>query len=86
MGGTGLTAYFGLFRVGQPNLKCCPCVWSGGCHGFNCRSAHAARWVSRRWHRGGQEKCDWLIHELGFDDAIDYKAAGQSGCACRLPR
>ena len=24
---------------------------------------------------GGQEKCDWLIEELGFDDAIDYKRA-----------
>ena len=21
---------------------------------------------------GGQEKCVWLIYELGFDDAIDY--------------
>ena len=22
---------------------------------------------------GGPEKCDWLVHELGFDAAIDYK-------------
>jgi NADPH-dependent curcumin reductase CurA len=23
---------------------------------------------------GGQDKCDWLVRELGFDAAIDYKA------------
>ena len=25
---------------------------------------------------GGQDKCDWLVRELGFDAAIDYKAGG----------
>ena len=25
---------------------------------------------------GGQEKCDWLVDELGFDAAVDYKAGG----------
>src|SRR4029453_12175865 len=23
---------------------------------------------------GGQDKCDWLVKELGFDAAVDYKA------------
>ena len=23
---------------------------------------------------GGKEKCEWLINELGFDAAVDYKA------------
>ncbi|HEY6714938.1 MAG TPA: NADP-dependent oxidoreductase, partial [Reyranella sp.] len=25
---------------------------------------------------GGQDKCDWLTRELGFDAAVDYKAGG----------
>ena len=25
---------------------------------------------------GGQDKCDWLVRELGFDAAVDYKAGG----------
>jgi len=25
---------------------------------------------------GGQEKCDWLVRELGFDAAVDYRAGG----------
>ena len=25
---------------------------------------------------GGQDKCDWLVKELGFDAAVDYKAGG----------
>ena len=25
---------------------------------------------------GGQGKCDWLVKELGFDAAVDYKAGG----------
>src|SRR5262245_64805783 len=25
---------------------------------------------------GGQEKCEWLRRELGFDAAVDYKAGG----------
>ncbi len=25
---------------------------------------------------GGQDKCDWLVRDLGFDAAVDYKAGG----------
>jgi NADPH-dependent curcumin reductase CurA len=25
---------------------------------------------------GGPDKCDWLVKELGFDAAVDYKAGG----------
>ena len=25
---------------------------------------------------GGQDKCDWIVRELGFDAAVDYKAGG----------
>ena len=31
---------------------------------------------------GGQDKCDWLVRELGFDAAVDYKAGG----VCRALR
>ena len=35
---------------------------------------------------GGEEKCRWLIDELGFDAAIDYKARGRAQGAARGTR
>ena len=35
---------------------------------------------------GGQEKCDWLVEELGFDAAVDYKAGPAVQGAARRPR
>ena len=76
MGGTGLTAYFGLFRVGQPNPGDTVLV-SGAAGATGSIVGQLAKLAGCRvvGIAGGQEKCDWLIHELGFDDAIDYKAA-----------
>jgi NADPH-dependent curcumin reductase CurA len=35
---------------------------------------------------GGQDKCDWLTRELGFDAAVDYKAGGVfARCARSAP-
>ena len=76
MGGTGLTAYFGLFRVGQPNPGDTVLV-SGAAGATGSIVGQLAKLAGCRvvGIAGGQEKCDWLIEELGFDDAIDYKAA-----------
>src|SRR5208282_2239216 len=30
-------------------------------------------WLPRRWHRRRPEKCRYLVAEIGFDAAIDYK-------------
>ncbi len=71
---TGLTAYFGLLDVGKP--KPGETVVVSGAAGATgsvvgqiaklsgCRTVGIA---------GSAEKCRWLVRELGFDAAIDYK-------------
>jgi NADPH-dependent curcumin reductase len=75
LGMTGLTAYFGLLDVGR--LKEGDTVVVSGAAGAvgsvagqiaklkGCRAIGIA---------GGPDKCRWLVEELGFDAAIDYKA------------
>jgi NADPH-dependent curcumin reductase CurA len=75
LGGTGLTAYFGLLEVGQP--KPGETVVVSGAAGATgsmvgqiakiqrCRAVGIA---------GGPAKCKYLTEELGFDAAIDYKS------------
>ncbi|MFC4946752.1 NADP-dependent oxidoreductase [Pseudonocardia sp. GCM10023141] len=74
LGMTGLTAYFGLFDVGA--LKDGETVVVSGAAGAvgnavgqlakikGCRVIGIA---------GGPQKCKWLVDELGFDAAIDYR-------------
>jgi len=74
LGGTGLTAYFGLLEVGQPRPG--ETVVVSGAAGATgsvvgqiakiqgCRAVGIA---------GGPAKCKYLTEELGFDAAIDYK-------------
>jgi NADPH-dependent curcumin reductase CurA len=74
LGVTGLTAYFGLLEVGQ--IKAGDTVVVSGAAGATgmiagqiakikgCRVVGIA---------GGPEKCAYLVKELGFDAAIDYK-------------
>jgi NADPH-dependent curcumin reductase len=75
LGLTGMTAYFGLLDVA--GLKDGETVVVSGAAGAvgsvagqiakikGCRVVGIA---------GGQEKCRWIVEELGFDAAIDYKA------------
>jgi len=70
----GMTAYFGILQEGQ--IKEGETVLVSGAAGAvgsivgqiakikGCRVVGIA---------GGKEKCDYLINELGFDGAIDYK-------------
>jgi NADPH-dependent curcumin reductase CurA len=75
LGMTGLTAYFGLFDVGQP--KAGDTVVVSGAAGAvgaivgQLAKAHGARVIGIA---GGADKCRYLIEELGFDGAIDYKS------------
>jgi hypothetical protein len=74
LGMTGMTAYFGLFDVGQ--LKEGDTVLVSGAAGAvgsivgqlakikGCRVVGIA---------GGADKCAWLTDELGFDAALDYR-------------
>jgi NADPH-dependent curcumin reductase CurA len=75
LGMPGMTAYFGITEVGK--IKEGDIVLVSGAAGAvgsvvgqiakikGCRVVGIA---------GGQEKCDYLVKELGFDAAIDYKS------------
>ncbi|HCG41076.1 MAG TPA: NADP-dependent oxidoreductase [Pseudomonas sp.] len=74
LGMTGLTAYFGLLDVGQP-VAGNTVVISGAAGAVGSVAGQLAKLKGCRviGIAGGQEKCRYLIGELGFDGAIDYK-------------
>ena len=77
LGTNGLTAYFGLLDVGQPKAGETVLVSAAaGSVGHivgqiariqGCRVVGVA---------GSEAKCDRLVNELGFDDAVNYKDDG----------
>lgn len=73
-GMTGLTAYFGLLGVGKPKkgetLVVSAAAGAVGSITGQIGKIHGLRVVGIA---GGPEKCAWLVDELGFDAAIDYK-------------
>lgn len=74
LGGTGLTAYFGLLEVG--GLKAGETVVISGAAGATGSSAvQIARILGCRTIAiaGGAQKCQWVVDALGADAAIDYK-------------
>ncbi|MGB5695602.1 MAG: NADP-dependent oxidoreductase [Polyangiales bacterium] len=76
LGGTGLTAYFGLLDVGRPKQGEVVLVSSaaGGVGSIvgqigklkGCRTVGLT---------GTDEKCAWLVGELGYDAAINHQTA-----------
>lgn len=75
LGGTGLTAYFGLLEVGQPKPGETVVV-SGAAGATGSVVGQIARIQGCRavGIAGGAAKCRYLTEELGFDAAIDYKS------------
>jgi hypothetical protein len=76
LGMPGLTAYFGLTEVGE--LKDGDTVVISGAAGAVgsiagqlAKAKGAGRVVGIA---GGPEKCSWIVDDLGFDAAIDYKS------------
>lgn len=74
-GVTGMTAYFGLLDVGRPEAGDTVVVSgaagaTGSVVGQIARIKGAGRVVGIA---GSAEKCAWLVDELGFDAAVDYK-------------
>jgi len=75
LGMTGLTAYFGILDVGA--LKSGDTVVVSGAAGAvgsvvgQIARIHDCRVVGIA---GGRQKCDYLVEQLGFDAAIDYKS------------
>ncbi|MGC2797339.1 MAG: NADP-dependent oxidoreductase [Mycobacterium sp.] len=76
LGISGLTAYFGLLDVGRPEPGQTVLV-SGAAGSVGSIVGQIARIKGCRavGIAGGEDKCRWLVDEVGFDAAIDYKAA-----------
>jgi NADPH-dependent curcumin reductase CurA len=74
LGISGLTAYFGLLDIGRPEPGQTVVV-SGAAGSVGSVVGQIARINGCRaiGIAGGEEKCRWLVDELGFDAAIDYK-------------
>ena len=75
-GVTGMTAYFGLLDIGRPQEGDTVVVSgaagaTGSVVGQIAKAKGAGTVVGIA---GGPEKCAWIVDELGFDAAIDYKA------------
>ena len=73
-GVTGLTAYFGLLRIGEPKPGETVVV-SAAAGAVGSIAAQIAKLKGARaiGIAGGAAKCGWLTGELGLDSAIDYK-------------
>jgi NADPH-dependent curcumin reductase len=74
LGMPGMTAYFGLLDVGEPK-EGETVVVSGAAGAVGSVVGQIAKLKDCRvvGIAGGSEKCRWLVEELGFDAAIDYK-------------
>jgi len=76
LGMPGMTAYFGLLDVGQPKSGETVVV-SGAAGAVGTVVGQIAKIKGCRvvGIAGGQAKCEYLVNELGFDAAIDYKGS-----------
>jgi NADPH-dependent curcumin reductase CurA len=86
LGLTGVTAYFGLLEIGKPQEGETVVVSAAaGAVGSVVGQLAKLKGARAVGIAGGQEKCDWLIDELGFDAAIDRHDSdwrGQLRAAC----
>ena len=75
LGMTGMTAYFGLFDVAKMKAGDTVVV-SGAAGAVGSAAGQIAKIKGARvvGIAGGEEKCRWIVEELGFDAAIDYKS------------
>lgn len=75
LGMPGMTAYFGLLEVGRPQQGETVVV-SGAAGAVGATVGQIAKIKGCRavGIAGGAEKCRYIVEELGFDAAIDYKA------------
>jgi len=78
-GVAGLTAYFGLLKLGDPKpdetVVVSAAAGSVGSLVGQIAKIKGARVVGIA---GGAAKCDWITRDLGFDVAVDYKTGSLS--------
>ncbi len=75
LGVTGMTAYFGIIDVGQV-AEGDVVVVSGAAGATGSAAGQIAKIKGAKkvvGIAGGAEKCAYIVDELGFDEAIDYK-------------
>jgi NADPH-dependent curcumin reductase CurA len=74
-GVAGLTAYFGLLNIANPKAGETVVVSAAaGSVGSIVGQIAKIKGCRAVGIAGGQAKCDWLVKELGFDAAVDYKS------------
>lgn len=73
---TGITAYLGLEKIGQPKAGDLVVV-SGAAGATGSIAGQIAKLKGARvvGIAGTDEKCRWLKDDLGFDSALNYKAS-----------
>lgn len=75
LGMPGMTGYFGLLDVGQPQAGETVVVsGAAGAVGQTVGQVAKIRGCRVVGIAGGADKCDFVVRDLGFDDCIDYKA------------
>jgi NADPH-dependent curcumin reductase len=79
LGMPGMTGYFGLMDVGQPQAGETVVV-SGAAGAVGQTVGQIAKIKGCRvvGIAGGAAKCEWVVGELGFDACIDYKAGASA--------
>lgn len=74
LGVTGLTAYFGMMEIANPQsgetLVVSAAAGATGSIAGQIGKIHGCRVVGIA---GSDEKCKWITEELGFDAAVNYK-------------
>ncbi|MFQ5636522.1 MAG: NADP-dependent oxidoreductase [bacterium] len=75
LGMPGMTAYFGLLEVGQPNAgETLVVSGASGAVGSVVGQIGKIKGCRVVGLAGGEKKCSYLVKDLGFDAAIDYKS------------
>ena len=75
LGMPGMTGYFGLMDVGQPQPGETVVVsGAAGAVGQTVGQLAKIKGCRAVGIAGGPAKCEWVVKELGFDACIDYKA------------
>ncbi len=75
LGMPGMTGYFGLLDIGQPQPgETLVVSGAAGAVGQTVGQLAKIKGCKVVGIAGGAAKCDWVVKELGFDACIDYKA------------
>ena len=85
LGGTGMTAYFGMLDVGKPEAGDVVVVSGGaGATGSVAGQIAKIQGCTVIGIAGSEDKCRWLNEDLGFDAAINYKTEAVGDALDRL--